>query len=786
MAFTFAKRRGIFINIEEEIAQKPTSIPADMVKQFEMFDDIYRAMCALCFNYVPTSGHPGGSISAGRMMSALIFQTMDYDISDPNREDADIISFAAGHKALGLYVMWALRNEAVRIAAPELLPQDERYQFRLEDLLGFRRNPTTRTPLFLKFRVKPLDGHPTPATPFVRLSTGASGVGIASSIGLAFGAMDTYLDDPPRVHIIEGEGGLTPGRASESLAAASTACLKNVILHVDWNQASIDSNRVCAENGMPGEYVQWNPMEFAYLHDWNVIQVPDGKNFQQVFAAQQKAFEIENSQPTAIVYRTIKGWQYGIEGCASHGAGHKLCVEGFFNAIRPILEGTNISVPRCEVDSQRCKAGAVADVMEQCYWEGLKAVRSLLEQKKPLMQMLAQRIKEAQNRIIRRNRRPRRSAPKVEAIFQTAKENKHTIPEQLRLKPGKKTTLRGELGRVLNYYNKISEGAILAGSADLYGSTSVNAIAEGFPGGYFNAATNPGGRLLTTGGICEDAMSGILSGISNFGHHVPAGSSYCAFIAGLGHISSRLHAIANQARQAINKGPYRPFILICGHAGVKTGEDGPTHADPQALQLLQGNFPEGTMITLTPWDPQELWPLISAALAEQPAVIAPFVTRPTETVIDRKGLGLAPATEAASGIYRLWHVDGEIEGTIVLQGSEVAYAFIEEALPMIKQQGIALNVFYVSSAELFDSLPPEEQERIFPSSLAHEAMGITGFTLPTMYRWIRSDWGRKMTLYPFIKGHYLGSGQGDKLMLEAGLDGKSQLDAIKKYLKNKP
>jgi len=27
--------------------------------------------------------------------------------------------------------------------------------------------------------------------------------------------------------------------------------------------------------------------------------------------------------PTAIVYRTIKGWQYGIEGRGSHGAGHK-------------------------------------------------------------------------------------------------------------------------------------------------------------------------------------------------------------------------------------------------------------------------------------------------------------------------------------------------------------------------------------------------------------------------------------------------------------------------------
>ena len=30
-------------------------------------------MCALLYNYVPMSGHPGGSISSGRIVSALMF-----------------------------------------------------------------------------------------------------------------------------------------------------------------------------------------------------------------------------------------------------------------------------------------------------------------------------------------------------------------------------------------------------------------------------------------------------------------------------------------------------------------------------------------------------------------------------------------------------------------------------------------------------------------------------------------------------------------------------------------
>jgi transketolase len=353
------------------------------------------------------------------------------------------------------------------------------------------------------------------------------------------------------------------------------------------------------------------------------------------------------------------------------------------------------------------------------------------------------------------------------------------------LTPGKTTTLRAELGRVLQYYNKVSDGAIFSAAADLLGSTSVNTIGQGFPEGYYNAATNPEARLLSIGGICEDAISGILTGISAYGHHIGAGSSYGAFMAPLGHISARLHAIGNQARHAITGEPYRPIILICAHAGIKTGEDGPTHADPQALQLLQDNFPRGTMITLTPWDPQEIWTLISTALAKRPALIAPFVTRPTETIVDRKASGLAPATDAASGVYLLRSAHGKAEGTVVLQGSEVAYAFVETALSLIEKEGLDLNVYYVASAELFDLLPPSEQERIFPETRAQEAMGITGFTLPTMYRWIRSDRGRLMTLHPFQKGHYLGSGQAHVVVAEAGLDGESQFRAIVRYVKER-
>ncbi len=263
MDFTFGPRRAAYYDIAKHLATASPPLAGQDLEVFERFDLLYRTLCAILYNYVPTSGHPGGSISSGRFVEAILFDAMDYDVADPDRDDADIISYAAGHKALGLYAIWALRNEIMRIGAPQLLPKNVRLQFRLEDLLGFRRNPTTATPLFLKFGCKALDGHPTPATPFVRLSTGASGVGVASSLGLAWGARDYYGKNAPRVHIVEGEGGMTPGRVAEALAAAGTASLDNVVMHVDWNQASIDSNRVCRDGAQPGDYVQWTPQELA-------------------------------------------------------------------------------------------------------------------------------------------------------------------------------------------------------------------------------------------------------------------------------------------------------------------------------------------------------------------------------------------------------------------------------------------------------------------------------------------------------------------------------------------
>ena len=782
---SFGPRRGVFIDAAERVTAEGAPLDAATVSHFDTLDLFYRTLCAVMYNYVPLSGHPGGSISSGRFVMRLLFDAMDYDLARPERRDADIISYAAGHKALGLYALWALRNEVARLAAPELLPNDEKSQLRFEDLLGFRRNASAQTPLFQRLRAKALDGHPTPATPFVRLSTGASGVGLPASLGLAWGAADLFGPDAPKMHIIEGEGGLTPGRAAEALAAGGTASLGNVILHIDWNQASIDSNHVCREEDTPGDYVQWTPAELAYLHDWNVIVVPDGFDWQQIAKAQQIALTLDNGQPTAIVYRTVKGWQYGIEGRASHGAGHALCSAGFFAAVAPLLPKDVAHLPCCDGVPQRCNGGSDGSVVEQCYWETLETIRNALASRRPTVDALAARLRAARQRLENQRRQPRPDSPHIEAVYEIATKAGTEAPPEFMLKPGAKATLREELGRVLNYYNRASGGAFVVASADLLGSTSVSKIGEGFPPGFYNRRSNPAARQLSIGGICEDAMTAMLAGISAFGSHVGVGSSYAAFSAPLGHIAARLHAIGNQARVAAEGGAYRPFFLICAHAGLKTGEDGPTHADPQSLQLLQDNFPIGTMITLTPWEPQEIWSLIAAALAQRPAVIAPFVTRPPEIVVDRAALGLPPAASSVQGVCRLRTALGRGQGTVVLQGTGVTYEFVTKTMPLLEREGIDINAYVITSCELFDLLPAVERDRLFPEAHQLEAMVITDFTLSTMTRWVRSNYGRAHSLHPFRHGHYLGSGAGTVVMTEAGLDGESQFEKVCAYVRDR-
>lgn len=766
---SLGKKRGVVLNAADVATQKNYQLPAGEVAALEKLDVAYRALVAILYNYVPTSGHPGGSISSGRIVEHLIYKTMAYDFSRPQADEADLLVYAAGHKALGLYGLWALRNEGVKLANPSLLPADERQQLRLEDLLGFRRNKAQHTPLFTQFHSKTLGGHPEPSTPFVRVCTGASGVGDGSAVGLALAAADTYGENCPKVHILEGEGGLTAGRVSEVLAVAATAQLKNVIFHIDWNGASIETNRVTAEGEQPGDYVQWNPCELFRIHDFNVIYVPDGHDFNQIHAAHQLAATLDNHQPTAIIYRTVKGWHYGLEGKASHGSGHKFGSEGFYQALAECEKVFHVQFPRFAGEK-------TPQTIEQFYWDSLLTLRRALETEQTVAAYVAKQVASRAQALSKAHRTVRATLGNCRDLY--TKFSPDQVPAELTFEVGKEYATRGALGQVLNYLNKATGGTLLVGSADLYGSTGAGAVANGFADGYFNARSNPLARRISAGGICEDGLAAVCSGISAFGHQVGVYSSYGAFVA-FAHVAARLHAIGVQAAREAGLQP-NTLVLFNGHASLPTGEDGPTHADPQSLQLLQGNFPKGACITATPLEVDELWPLVVKSFALRPAVFAPFVVRPSNKCLDRVALGMDPAVNAADGLYYMRRAKGKAEGTVLVQGAGIG-RIVADLLPQLNAHGPDLNIIYITSRELFEALPAERQEELLPLSLRRSAMGLTDFTMPTLETWLLSHRGRQHTLFPHKNGVYLASAQAAKLYEEAGMDASGVLAALHAY-----
>ncbi|HEX8906586.1 MAG TPA: hypothetical protein VF771_17175, partial [Longimicrobiaceae bacterium] len=63
MGIEFSPRRAVWI----DFAETPPApvLPEQEAADLERLDLLYRSLCAMLYNYVPTSGHPGGSISSG-------------------------------------------------------------------------------------------------------------------------------------------------------------------------------------------------------------------------------------------------------------------------------------------------------------------------------------------------------------------------------------------------------------------------------------------------------------------------------------------------------------------------------------------------------------------------------------------------------------------------------------------------------------------------------------------------------------------------------------------------
>src|SRR4030088_2967054 len=152
------------------------------------------------------SGHPTSSMSAADLISVLITRYLQYDWAKPHEANNDHLIFSKGH-ASPLY--YAMLKAVGAIDDAELLT-------------------------FRKFGSR-LQGHPTPALPWVDVATGSLGQGLPIAVGVALAGK--YLDRLPyHVWTLCGDSELAEGSMWEAFDKASYYKLGNLPAILDLNR----------------------------------------------------------------------------------------------------------------------------------------------------------------------------------------------------------------------------------------------------------------------------------------------------------------------------------------------------------------------------------------------------------------------------------------------------------------------------------------------------------------------------------------------------------------------
>ena len=214
------------------------------------------------------SGHPGGSLSAVEILTALYFDQMNIDPTNPKMEDRDRFVLSKGHAAPALYATLS-----------------ERGYFDKEELNHLRQIGSM------------LQGHSDmKKIPGVEMSTGSLGQGFSVACGMAMAAK---LDNAPwNVYALLGDGEVQEGIIWEAAMSAAHYKLDNMIAFLDYNGLQIDGDVESVMN--------INPIEDKFkTFGWNVITI-DGHDFDQIFAALDMAKDTVD-KPTMIIAKTIKG-----------------------------------------------------------------------------------------------------------------------------------------------------------------------------------------------------------------------------------------------------------------------------------------------------------------------------------------------------------------------------------------------------------------------------------------------------------------------------------------------
>lgn len=227
--------------------------------------DIRREILAMV--HEAKSGHPGGSLSATDIVTALYFHVMNIDPERPRWEDRDRFILSKGHACPVLYSALA-----------------EKGYFGMSEISTFRKFHSI------------LQGHPDMnKTPGVDMSSGSLGNGLSAGLGMALAGK--WKRKNYKVYVMLGDGELSEGIVWEAAMAASHYKLDNLVAIVDGNGLQI--------TGRVEDVLDSSPLADKWrAFGWALVEI-DGHDMGAILDAFEQVRRA--ARPTVILAKTVKG-----------------------------------------------------------------------------------------------------------------------------------------------------------------------------------------------------------------------------------------------------------------------------------------------------------------------------------------------------------------------------------------------------------------------------------------------------------------------------------------------
>ncbi|MBI4314170.1 MAG: transketolase [Candidatus Omnitrophica bacterium] len=214
------------------------------------------------------SGHPGGSLSAADITTALYFRVLNHDPKNPKWDDRDRLVLSKGHAVPIVYSA---------LATSGYFPKDE---------LMTLRQINSR-----------MQGHPDmQRTPGIEACTGSLGQGLSIGAGMALGAR--WQKKSFRTYVLMSDGETNEGQTWEAAAFASFRKLDHLTAILDYNKFQLDGS-TCEVLSMEPMAERWRSFGWA-------VREMDGHDMRQIVEGLDWARQNEG-KPSMLIAHTVKG-----------------------------------------------------------------------------------------------------------------------------------------------------------------------------------------------------------------------------------------------------------------------------------------------------------------------------------------------------------------------------------------------------------------------------------------------------------------------------------------------